>query len=70
MVHITRWVTGPLVSLFLEKDPVFPVNVLNEQLALKQEIHFENRCRCGEVADTLHPLLPLELQRSLKGASS
>ena len=70
MVHITRWVTGPLVSLLLEKDPVFPVNVLNEQLALKQEIHFENRCRCGEVADTLHPLLPLELQRSLKGASS
>ena len=70
MVHIIRWVTGPLVSLLLEKDPVFPVNVLNEQLALKQEIHFENRCRCGEVADTLHPLLPLELQRSLKGASS
>ena len=25
---------------------VFPDNVLNEQLALKQEIHLENRCRC------------------------
>ena len=68
-------VTGPSVSLLLEQDPVFPVNGLNEQLALKQEIHLENRCRCGEVADTLHPLLPLELQRArefacLKGASS
>ena len=71
----SRRVTGPLVSLLLEQDPAFPVNVLNEQLALKQETHLENRRRCGEVANTLHPLLPLELQRArefacLKGASS
>ena len=71
----SRRVTGPLVSLLLEQDPVFPVNMLNKQLALKQETHLENRRRCGEVADTLHPLLPLEMQRArefacLKGASS
>ena len=68
-------VTVPLVSIFLEQDPVFSVNVLNEYLVLKQEIYLENPCRCGEVADTLHPLLPLELQHArefayLNGASS
>ena len=32
-------VTGPLVSLILEQDSQFTVGVLNEQLALKQEVH-------------------------------
>ena len=68
-------VTGPLVSLLLEQDSQFTIGVLNEQLALKQEIHFENRHRTEELAASLHPLLPTELQRArefacLKGASS
>ena len=67
-------VTGPLVSLLLDQDSQFTVGVLNEQLALKQEIHLENRHRTEEVAASLHPLLPTELQRarelaSLKSAS-
>ena len=68
-------VTGPLVSLILEQDSQFTVGVLNEQLALKQEIHLENRHRTADLAASLHPLLPIELQRArevacLKGASS
>ena len=43
----SRWVTGPLVLLLLEQDLVFPINVLNEQLTLRQEIHLENPYRCG-----------------------
>ena len=38
-------VTGPLVSLLLEQDSQFTIEILNEQLALKQEIHLENRRR-------------------------
>ena len=65
----------PLVSLILEQDSQFTVGVLNEQLALKQEIHLENRHRTEDLAASLHPLLPTELQRArelacLKGASS
>ena len=68
-------VTGPLVSLILEQDSQFTVGVLNEQLALKQEIHLENRHRTADLAASLHSLLPIELQRArevacLKGASS
>ena len=48
---------------------------MNEQLALKRGIHLENRCRSEELAVSLHPLLPTELQRArelacLRGASS
>ena len=68
-------VTGPLVSLILEQDSQFTVDVLNEQLALKREIHLENHCRTKNLAASLHPLLPAELQRArelacLKSASS
>ena len=68
-------VTGPLVSLILEQDSQFTVDVLNEQLALKQEIHLENCCRTKDLAASLHPSLPAELQRArglacLKSASS
>ena len=54
-------VTGPLVSLILEQDSQFTVGVLNEQLALKQEIHLENRHRTEDLAASLHLLLPTEL---------
>ena len=68
-------VTGPLVSFILVQDSQFTVDVLNEQLALKQEIHLENRCRTKGLAASLHPLLPTELQRArelacLQSASS
>ena len=68
-------VTGPLVLLLLEQDPRFTIGTLNEQLALKQGIHRENRRRSEESAASLHPLLSIELQRArelacLKGASS
>ena len=68
-------VTGPLVSLLLEQDSQFTIEILNEQLALRQEIHLENRHRSEEFAASLHPLLSSELQRAgelacLKGASS
>ena len=68
-------VTGPLVSLLLEQDSQFTIKILNEQLALRQEIHLENRRRSEELAASLHPLLSTELQRArelacLKGASS
>ena len=67
--------TGPLVLLLLEQDPRFTIGTLNEQLALKQGIHHENRRRSEESAASLHPLLSIELQRArqlacLKGASS
>ena len=54
-------VTGPLISLLLKQVSEFTVGVLNEQLALKQEIHHENRCRSDELATSLHHLLPAEL---------
>ena len=57
-------VTGPVVSLILEQDSQFTVGVLNEQSALKQGIHLENRHRTADLAASLHPLLPIELQRS------
>ena len=68
-------VTGPLVSLLLEQNSQFTIGILNEQLALKRGIHLENRCRSEELAVSLHPLLPTELQRArelacLRGASS
>ena len=68
-------VTGPLVSLLLEQDSQFTIEILNEQLALRQEIHLENRRRSEELAASLHPLLSTELQCArelacLKGASS
>ena len=68
-------VTHPLVSLLLEQDFQFTVGTLNEQLALKQEIHYENCRRSEESAASLHSLLSNELQRArelacLKGASS
>ena len=68
-------VTHPLVSLLLEQDFQFTVSTLNEQLALKREIHYENRRRSEESAASLHSLLLNELQRArelacLKGASS
>ena len=68
-------VTGPLVSLLLEQDSQFTIEILNEQLALRQEIHLENRHRSEELAASLHPLLSTELQHArelacLKGASS
>ena len=68
-------VTHPLVSLLLEQDFQFTVSTLNEQLALKWEIHYENRRRFEESAASLHSLLLNELQRArelacLKGASS
>ena len=64
-----------LVSLILEQDSQFTVSVLNEQLALKQEIHLENHHRTEDLAVSLHLLLPTELQCArelarLKGASS
>ena len=67
--------TGPLVSLLLEQDLQFIIEILNEQLALKQEIHLENHRRSEELAASLHPLLSTELQHArelacLKGASS
>ena len=49
-------VTGPLVSLILEQDSQFTVGVLNKQLALKQEIHLQNRHRTADLAASLHPL--------------
>ena len=55
-------ITGLLVSLILEQDSQFTVDVLNEQLALKWEIHLENRCRTIDLAVSLHPFLPIELQ--------
>ena len=68
-------VTGPLVSPLLEQNSQFTIGILNEQLALKRGIHLENRCRSEELAVSLHPLLPTELQRArelacLRGASS
>ena len=54
-------VTGPLVSLLLEQDSQFTIEILNEQLALKQEIHLENRRRSEELTASLHPLLSTEL---------
>ena len=68
-------VTGPLVLLLLEQDPRFTIGTLNEQLALKQGIHCENRRSSEELAASLHPLLSIELQGAremacLKGASS
>ena len=68
-------VTGPLVSLLLEQNSEFTVGVLNEQLSLKRAIHLENHRRYEELASSLHPLLPADLQRArelacLKGASS
>ena len=68
-------VTGPLVSLIFEQDSQFTVDVLNEQFAFKREIHLENHCRTKDLAASLHPLLPAELQHArelacLKSASS
>ena len=68
-------VTYPLVSLLLEQDFQFTVGTLNAQLALKQEIHYENHRRSEESAASLHSLVSNELQRArefacLKGASS
>ena len=51
-------VTGLLVSFLLEQNSLFTIDTLNEQLALKQEIHFENCCKSKELAASLHPLLP------------
>ena len=71
-------VTGPLLSLLLGQDFRFTIGTLNEQLALKQEIHRENHRRSEELesAASLHPLLSMELQRArelacacVKGAS-
>ena len=70
--------TYPLVSLLrllLKQDFQFTVDTLNEQLALKWEIHCENHHRSEESAAYLHPLLSVELQCArelacLKGASS
>ena len=55
-------VTHPLVSLLLEQNFQFTVGTLNEQLALKQEIHYENRRRSEESAAFLHSLLSNEFQ--------
>ena len=71
----SKRVTGPLVSLLLEQNSEFTVGVLNEQLSLKRAIHLENHRRYEELASSLHPLLPADLQRArelacLKGASS
>ena len=55
-------VTHPLVLLLLEQDSQFTVGTLNEQLALKREIHYENRRRSEESAASLHSLLSNELQ--------
>ena len=49
--------------------------MLNEQLSLKRAIHLENHHHYEELASSLHPLLPADLQRArelacLKGASS
>ena len=71
----SKRVTGHLVSLFLKQDSEFTVGVLNEQLSLKKAIHLENHHQCEELAISLHPLLPTELQRArelacLKGESS
>lgn len=68
-------VTGPLVSHLVRQDPQFTVDLLNEQLSLKRALHFENHHRVEELAASLHPLLPSELQCArefacLKGASS
>ena len=68
-------VTGLLVSLLLEQDSQFTIEILNEQLALRQDIHLENRRRSEELAASLHPLLSTELQHArelacLKGESS
>ena len=71
----SKRVTGPLVSLLLEQDSKFTVGELNEQLSLKKAIHLENHHWCEELAISLHPLLPTELQHAreltcLKSASS
>ena len=63
-VEVSQRVIHPLVSLLLEQDFQFTVGTLNAQLALKQEIHYENRRRSEESAASLHSLLLNELQHA------
>ena len=68
-------ISGPLKSLIMEKNPIYPCEALEKQIEAKAKIHNLSRSRQKESACILKPSLDSSLQRSMelaqeKGASS